>query len=79
MVDNLELDDSSLVAAAKRLKIMISDKDAHCTDVLYHQRYYNKFTQDHKPTEINREDKGSMEKVTTEGGFLTLLKTQVIN
>ena len=26
---NLESDESSLVAAAKRLKVMISDKDAH--------------------------------------------------
>ena len=29
MMGNLESDESSLVAAAKRLKVMISDKDAH--------------------------------------------------
>ena len=37
-MDNLESDDFSLVAAAKRLKIMISAKDTHSADVLYHQR-----------------------------------------
>ena len=30
-MDNLESDNPSLVAVAKRLKIMISDKDAHST------------------------------------------------
>ena len=40
MMDNLQWDDPSLVVTAKRLKIMISDKDAHSADVLYHQRCY---------------------------------------
>ena len=46
MMDNLESDNSSLVAAVKRLKIdkMISDKDAYSADVFYHQRCYSKFT-----------------------------------
>ena len=79
MVDNLVLDDPSPVAAAKSIKIMISDEDAHSTDVLYRQRCYNKVTRDYKPAEINRKDKGSMKKVTPENRFLTLLKTQVIN
>ena len=35
MIDNLEWNDSSL-ATAKRLEVMISDKDVHSTDVLYH-------------------------------------------
>ena len=35
MKDNLEWNNSSL-ATAKRLKVMISDKDVHSTDVLYH-------------------------------------------
>ena len=46
--------------------------------VLYHQRYYNKFTQDYKPVESNWEEK-SVEKATAEKRFLTLLKTQLIN
>ena len=79
MVDNLESDDSSLVAAAKRLKIMISDKDAHSADVLYHKHCYNKFTWDYKPAKSNREAKDSLEKATAEKRFSTLLKTQVIN
>ena len=49
-----------------RLKITISDNDAHSTDVLYSQRCYNKFTQDCKPAESNQEDKGSIEKATAE-------------
>ena len=78
MMDNLESDDSSLVAAAKRLKI-ISDKDAHSTDILYHKRCYSKFTRDYKPAKSNRVAKDSLEKATAEKRFLTLLKTQVIN
>ena len=42
-MDNLEPDDSSLGVVAKSLKIMISDKETHSADVLYHQRCYNKF------------------------------------
>ena len=60
MMDNLELDDSSLVAGAKKLKIMISDKNAHSTDVFYRQRCYNEFPRDYKPAESNREDKYSI-------------------
>ena len=37
IMDNLESDESSLVATAKRLKIMVSDKFGHSADVLYHQ------------------------------------------
>ena len=54
------LDDSSLVAVAKKLKIMISDKNAHSTDVFYRQRCYNEFPRDYKPAESNREDKYSI-------------------
>ena len=73
MVDNLELDDSSLAEAAKSLKIVISDTDAHSTDVLYHQRCYNKFTRDYKQAVSDREDKGSMETATAENWLLTLI------
>ena len=76
---NLESDDSSLVAVAKRLKIIISDKNEHSTDVLYHQRCYNKFTWNYKPAKSNREVKDSLENATPEKRFLTLLKTQFIN
>ena len=58
---------------------MISYKDHHSTDVLFHQRCYNKFTRDYKSVESNRKDKDSVEKATAEKRFLTLLKTQVIN
>ena len=78
-MDDLELDDLSLVAEAERLKIMMSDNDAHFADVLYYQRYYNKFTRNYKPTESKREDKDSVEKATAEKIFLGLLKAQVIN
>ena len=60
-MDNLELNDPSLVAAVKRLNITISDKDAHSADVLYDQCCY-KFTHDSKPAESNREDNKSVEK-----------------
>ena len=79
VIDNLELDDPSLVATAKKLKIMILDKDSHSTDVFYHQRCSDKFTRDYKPVESNREDKNSVEKATAEKMFLALLKTQVLN
>ena len=79
MMDDLELDDLSLVAEAERLKIMMSDNDAHFADVLYYRRYYNKFTRNYKPTESKREDKDSVEKATAEKIFLGLLKAQVIN
>ena len=80
MMENLESDDSSLVVAAKRSKVMISDKgDAHSADVLSHQRCYNKFPRDYKPAKSNREAKDSLEKPTAGKRFLTLLKTQVIN
>ena len=79
MIDNLVSDDPSLVVATKRLKIMISYKDQHSTDVLYHQRCYNKFTRDYKSVESDRKDKGSVQKATSVKRFLTLLKTQVIN
>ena len=78
-MDNLESDDSSLVVAAKRLKIMRSDKDAHSVDVLYHQRCYSKFTREYKPSKSDREAKDSAEKATAEKRFLMLIKTQVIN
>ena len=60
MMENLESNDPSLVAAAKRLTFMVWDKDVHSTDALYHQHCYNKFTRDYKPAEINREDKDSV-------------------
>ena len=78
-MDNLESDDFSLVAAAKRLKIMISDKDAHFTDILYHKRCYSKFTRDYKPAKSNMLAKDSLEIAKAEKRFLALLKTQVIN
>ena len=78
-MNNLELDDSSLVAAAKRLKTMISDKDAHSADGLFHQFCYNKSTRDYKSSKSNREARGSVEKSKAEKRFLTLTKTQVIN
>ena len=62
MMDNLESNDSSLVAAAKRLKI-ISYKYAHAADILYRQRCY-KFTRDYKSAMSNREAKGSVIKTT---------------
>lgn len=34
---------------------MVSDKDAHSTDALSHPHCYDKFTQDCKATEINRD------------------------
>ena len=68
MMNNLESDDPSLVAV-ERLKIMISDKDAHSTDVLYHQHCCNKFTRDHKPAKSNWEEKDNAEKGTAEKGF----------
>ena len=37
----------------KRLKIMVSDKDAHSADALYHQCCYNKFTRDYESAESN--------------------------
>ena len=79
MMDNLESDNPSLPAAAKSLKVLMSDKDAHSADVLYHQRCCNKFTRDYKPAKSNRKAKYSVQKATDEKRFLTLLKTQVIN
>ena len=80
MMEYLESDGSSLVAAANRSKIMISDKgDAHSADVLCHQRCYDKFPRDYKPAKSNREAKDSLEKATAGKMFLALLKTQVIN
>ena len=78
MMDNPETGDSSLVAAAKKLQIPISEKDAHSADGLYYQ-CCNKFTRDYKPAKRNREAKDSVDKATAEKKFLTLLKTQVIN
>ena len=66
VIDNLELDDPSLVATAKKLKIMILDKDSHSTDVFYHQHCSDKFIRDYKPVESNREVKNSVEKITAE-------------
>ena len=60
-MDNLESDDSYLVAAVKRLKIIISDKDAHSVDIPSHQRCYNKFTRDYKPAKNDWEAKDSLE------------------
>ena len=79
MMDNPETDDSSLVAAAKKLQIPISEKDAHSVDGLYYQCCCNKFTRDYKPAKRNREAKDSVDKATAEKKFLTLRKTQVIN
>ena len=56
----------------KRLKIMISDKDAHSADALYHQCCYNKFTRDYKSAESNWEAKDIVKQATTEERFLTL-------
>ena len=78
-MDNLQSDDSCLVAAVKKLKIMISDKDARSADVLHHKRCYNKFARDYKPAKSNRKAKDNLEKATAEKRFLTLLKTHVIN
>ena len=75
----VESDDSSLVTTAKLLKIMISDKDAHSTDVLYHQRCYSKFTQNYKPCKSNQEAKDSVKEATSAKEFLMFIKTQVIN
>ena len=75
---NLEPDHSSLVAVEKRLTIIISDKDAHSVDVLYHQHCYNKFTRNYKPSKSDREGKDSFEKAAAEKRFSTLLKTQDI-
>ena len=60
IMDNLQSDYPSLVAAAKRLTILIPGNYAHSSDVLYHQHCYNKFTRDYKPAESNREDKDSV-------------------
>ena len=79
MMDNPETDDSSLVAAAKKLQIPISEKDAHFADGLYYQRCCKKFTRDYKPTKRNQEAKDSVDKTAAKKRFLTLLKTQVIN
>ena len=49
---------------------MISYKDHHSTDVLFHQRCYNKFTPDHKSVESNRKDKDSVEKATAEKRYV---------
>ena len=76
---NLEFDDPSLVAVAKRLEIMTSDKDGHSANVLCHQGDFNKFTCNYKPDKSNWEAKDSREKATDEKRFLMLLKTQVIN
>ena len=73
-MDNLESDELPLVTEAERLKIMMSDNGAHFADVLYYQRYYNKFTRDYKPAESNRKNKDSVEKATAEKIFLVLLK-----
>ena len=73
MMDNLKSDHSSLVVTVTSLKIIISVKDAHSADVVYHQRCYNKFTRDYKPAENNRKDEDSVEKATAEKKFLTLL------
>ena len=75
----VESDDSSLIGAAKLLKIVISDKDAHSADVLYHQRCYSKFTQNYKPCKNNQETKDSVRKATPGKKFLAFIKTQVIN
>ena len=56
---------------------MISDKDAHSADGLFHQLCYNKFARDYKSSKSNREARDSVEK--SEKRFLTLIKTQVIN
>ena len=53
---------------------MISNKDEHSADVLYHQRCYNKFTRYYKPSKSNRKAKDSVEKATAEKRFLTLIK-----
>ena len=77
MMDNLESNDSSLVAA-KWLKI-ISYKYAHAADVLYRQRCYNKFTRDYESAMSNREAKGSVIK-TTVGTWRTItLSYRVLN
>ena len=51
---------------------MISDKDAHSADALYHQCCYNKFTRDYKSAESNWEAKDIVKQATTEERFLTL-------
>ena len=76
---NLEFDDPSLVAVAKRLEIMTSDKDGHSANVLCHQGDFNKFTCNYKQDKSNWEAKDSVEKATDEKRFLIFLKTQVIN
>ena len=77
MMDNLESNDSSLVAAAKRLKI-ISYKYAHAADVLYRQRCY-KFTRDYKSAMSNREAKGSVIKTTLGTWRIITLSYRVLN
>ena len=74
MIDNLESDNSYLLAVAKMLKFMISDNYAHSADVPYHQCCYNKFTRDYKPAKSNLEAKESLEKNTAKKRFLMLLK-----
>ena len=77
MMDNLESNDSSLVAA-KWLKI-ISYKYAHAADVLYRQRCYNKFTRDYKSAMSNREAKGSVIKTTLGTWRIITLSYRVLN
>ena len=74
-MDNL--DDSSLVAAVKRLTIMISDKDAILL-IFSMINAVNKFAHNSKPAESNREDNKSVEKALMKNVF-NATKIQKIN
>ena len=45
MMGNLESDDPSLVATAKMLEIMISDRDANSADLRFSMSYHIQLTQ----------------------------------
>ena len=51
------------------IKIVMPDKDALSTNVLYHQRFCNKFVWDYKPGKSKREAKGSVGKKSLRKGF----------
>ena len=77
-MNNLESDESSLVTAAKRLKIMVSDKVAHSANVLYHQAVVISSLDIANQVRVIGKTK-TAQKAKAEKMFLMLLKTQVIN
>ena len=78
MERHVESNDPWFAAAAKRLKVITVNQDTFSADVVYHQKCYNKFTEEYekiakKKPEINDEQVGAERK------FLSPFKSKVIN